>query len=259
MKETGRNRYFLLVYLLLASVSVILFLVGILDGGEPITSFSLNLSAELLGVCVLYFLVDRILSVEEWNASKRIDELTRRLEKNTGFLKGREQREDSTLYELLEGSSDVRLLGYSLVGFTRTFRDSLALAIHNGAHIRILVIDPKSKAAEIISENSSLTSEFQRDIDQARDYLAFIGSHCKNDKGKLEVKFMNWIPSCGIVIIDPEKKKRYLRVSIYPPCYDSPLSDRAHFKLTYVGYERWYDTYIKQFEDLWSQAYEIES
>ncbi len=37
----------------------------------------------------------------------------------------------------------------------------------------------------------------------------------------IEVKFTEWIPSCSMILVDPEKKDGELKVKVYPPFYST--------------------------------------
>lgn len=254
MDRMRQVRYLLAVYLFLTAIAIILALVGVNYSQDPLQSLALNLSTEILGAVLVFFVINRLFLIEDWGMSERLSELANRLEQHSSFFFGREFRESEAIEQALRDSSEVSLLGFSLARFIRTFRDILTEQVSRGAHLRIVVVDPKSKAAELICENLA-TSEFQRDIETSLEYTkGIIEQGQEKGKGKVEVRFVNWIPSCAMIVVDPDKSTGYLGIGIYPPYYESSPQDRAKFKLTPLGDERWYRTFVDQYEQLWRRA-----
>jgi hypothetical protein len=253
MDKKRRTRYLLAIYLLVASFAIILALVSILYALDPLQTLLMNLSTELLGVALIFFLVNRLFLLEEWNLSERIERLANRLERRTGFLRGADYREPEVIEQLLNECSEICLLGYGCTGFLRSFLGLLKKRVHDGAHLRIMAIDPESKAAELLREHSKTSGAVSSS--RALGYARWIAEESQNGgKGRVEVRLLNWIPSCSLILIDADKPGGYVRVSIYPPFYQSSLDERAHFALTRWEDERWYNTFIDQYERLWSQA-----
>lgn len=81
MDRQRRSRYVLAVYLVVMSLAVILVLIGLFFTESPDwKSVWINLGTGLLGVVVLFFLVQRFFLADEWGLSDRIEQLVRRLE-----------------------------------------------------------------------------------------------------------------------------------------------------------------------------------
>lgn len=256
--DKRKVRYLLAVYLFLTAIAIVFALVGVNYSQDPLQSLVLNLSTEILGAVLVFFVINRLFLIEDWEMSERLNELADRLEQRSSFLFGREFRESEKIEQVLKDSSKISLLGYSLVRFIRMFRDTLTEQVFKGAQLRIVVIDPESKAAELIRENLA-TSEFQRDIETSLEYIKhIIEQGQERGKGRVEVRSINWIPSCAMIIIDPDKPTGYLSVGIYPPYYELSPQDRAKFKLTPLGDERWYKKYCAQYEQLWHQAQPVD-
>lgn len=254
MNRKQRTRYLLAVYLIVVFVAVILGLIAFSCGNDTWQSMLLNLSTELLGVAFIFFLINRVFLIEEWGISDRVEKLANRLEQRTRFLFGQDHGETDKIERLLANSSKICLLGQTLVNFLRTFRVALAEQVRNGAFLQIVIIDPKSQAANLMRANS-VTSQYERDIASSLDYIKQIIQQSQDGgRGKIEVGFINWTPSCSMIIIDPDEPGGYLGVGIYTPRYGSHPDTGAKFVLTRQIDEYWYKTFIEHYEQYWSQA-----
>jgi hypothetical protein len=262
-----KERLYLAVYLLILCLSVILTFVGLNYVIEPYSSILLNISANLLGVVLLFFLIDRFFHLEDQEIAdnvsaleRRIENLSNRLERNTSFLKGSDDRNTSLIMSLIPDAKDVRLVGYSLENLlTAEFIENLVIFARNGGNLKVVIIDPRSQAAELVISNSS-QDPIRNDINQTIKLLRQTHQRSiSNTSGQIEVRIINWLPSCSMVIIDPNSPRDYLQVSINCLSYRSTPKMRPHFILTKSGNEqRWYQEYLNQFDDLWKESSPIE-
>ena len=59
-----------------------------------------------------------------------------------------------------------------------------------------------------------------------------------------------------MILFDPYKENGVARVTVYPPCYNTSVSRRAHFELTHEKDSYWYEIFVDQYERLWKQGKE---
>jgi len=252
MDKKHRARYFLAVYLVIAGLAIVLVLVGINYAKDTWQSVVLNLSTELLGVVLIFFLINRLFLIDDWDTSTRIENLFNRLEKHTSLLRGPE--DNIPFDELIANSMDIRLLGYSLITVFSRHSAMLAQRVRDGARLRMIIVDPRSTAGQLIQDNSNV--KYPEDLIIA--HVRNVTDITKDAKSRIEIRSLNWIPSCSLILVDPEQSDAHVRVTIYPPYPLAPVSERAHFILSRQEDKRWYYTFINQFEDLWSQAEPID-
>ncbi len=75
-----------------------------------------------------------------------------------------------------------------------------------------------------------------------------------NRTGNIEIRTIKWIPSCSIVVVDPEKDTSTVMVTLYPAYLPTALDKRHHLYLSKKEDNRWYTEYVDQFENLWREG-----
>ena len=243
-----RKKYLLAVYLVVAGIAVILGLIGINNADGSLKDILINLSTEFLGVVLIFFLVNRLFLVDEMNTNSRIDSLLQRIEADTTSIRGIENNE--SLEKLLANRKVISLLGWSMITPLSRHSSALIHNIKNGASVRIVVIDPESTARELLRTPNRITHSF----DAFCGYVSDIQKEVINATGSFEIRVLNWIPSCSLVLLDPLNADGYTRVTIYPPLPSAPVGERAHFLLSSTHDKRWHSSYVNQFEKIWEMA-----
>jgi len=256
MDKNKKISYAMLVYILLGSVSVILFLLGVFVFKGLLSSVLIDLSTEFLGAVIIFIFINRLLLAREYDASFLLEQAIKRLDKATHFLKSPEQ--NPPFDELISNARKIYLLGNSFVRLLRTYEANLIKRIDAGAEVRIIFLDPRGEACKLLAASSG------RDVRQAimgSINIAFdLRQHSLDSKrGKVEIRLIDWTPSCGMYLIDPDAANGYIRVTVYPPDVRSPLSNRVHFILSRDADKRWYEQYYSQYRSLWDQATPIHS
>jgi hypothetical protein len=253
MEKKRRTRYLIAVYSIVASLAVILVLIGINYLKEPFQALAINLATNLLGVVLLFFLVDRLFALEEWGLAERVENAVNQLEQQTRFL----QKETKSLKEWIINSTDISILGYSLVAVLRSDFVSFVERINAGAKLRLLIVDPKSNAGQVILEHSRV-KDFPNDVFASLQHAKRIHEQIgPKDKGSIEVRLTTWLPSYGITIMDGKNEKGVLKVVVYPPYSSSSFGDRIQFIIKRRDDPHWFKVFVNQFESMWSRAHQV--
>ena len=80
MDKKRRTKYQIAVYGIVGALGIIFVLISLVFRWQDVwQSIWINLGTGLIGVVVLFFLVDRFFLADEWGLSDRIDQLIRRL------------------------------------------------------------------------------------------------------------------------------------------------------------------------------------
>jgi hypothetical protein len=155
--------------------------------------------------------------------------------------------------EKLEKAKKIDIAGATL---TRTVTNHLGIFEHRlkeGAHIRLIIIDPQSdavKQAALRSYGVQGDSFYRDRIKPTIDLLNILAS-LPQQKGKLELRFLPFMPSFGLKLIDPDSIDGNIVVEIYQ---HKSLEPNPTFMLDGNRDEKWYRFFQNQFEVLWSSS-----
>jgi len=139
---------------------------------------------------------------------------------------------------------------------TRTVTNYLGIfeqRLKEGAFIRVIIIDPQSNAVSQAALRSYGVQgeDFFRDrIKPTIDLLNILAS-LPELKGKLELRFLPYMPSFGLKLIDPDSTDGKIFVELYQ---HKSLEPSPTFLLDAHRDEKWYHFFQNQFEVLWSSS-----
>ena len=246
LKE-GRN---LEAYLTIL-VSLVISVLGVLNivQAEVIAAVTLATLALLA--------ISTISSREQVDAfQRRIESLATLVEENVlGKIRAESffLTEEPKLEAELEHAKHIYIAGATL---TRTVTNYLGIferRLREGASIRIVIIDPNSDAAKQAALRSYGVKDddfYRNRIKPTLDLLSILSS-LPDLKGKLELRFLPYVPSFGLVLIDPDGAEGSIYVEVYQ---HRSLEPHPSFLLDAHRDEKWYRFFRHQFETLWSSA-----
>lgn len=158
---------------------------------------------------------------------------------------------------LLRNAKQLDTLGYSCVSLIENHRGEITKAAINGTHVRILLVNPKSEAADLMSYHSKAKAflpdmlKTQNRIKMTEEELA---NSTKKPKGTFKVKYSTWIPSCSLVIFNRKSDNGILKVKVYPICYSTSIAEIAVHQVIKKQENRiWFDYFVNQYERLWNE------
>jgi hypothetical protein len=256
MKLSQHQRIEVAVYIIIISFAVIIAAISTTLRDIP-QQLGLNISADFIGVAVLYFLVNRFFGLNpEKVISKRTEMLFDLIEqKHQVLIDSKEAQKKLTDENLLQSAEELDVLGYTLVGFLGSFRGAVIERVKQGAQVRVLIVDPKSIAGEVIRQNS-MAYPYEHYVVAALDHIRYIRDKLseseKRIKGSFELRVINWIPSCALIIVDRSKQSGMIDVAVNTPYYRTlPSEGRLHYILEREQEPRWFLFYSQQFDRLW--------
>ncbi|RPJ73857.1 MAG: hypothetical protein EHM20_11560 [Alphaproteobacteria bacterium] len=153
----------------------------------------------------------------------------------------------------LEKAQKIYIAGATL---TRTVTNYLGIfeqRLKEGAVIRLIIIDPQSDAVKQAALRSYgvQSDDFYRDrVKPTIDLLNILAS-LPELKGKLELRFVPFMPSFGLKLVDPDSTDGNIFVEIYQ---HKSLEPNPAFMLDVNRDEKWYRFFQNQFEVLWSSS-----
>ena len=265
MDRQRRSRYVLAVYLVVMSLAVILVLIGLFFTESPDwKSVWINLGTGLLGVVVLFFLVQRFFLADEWGLSDRIEQLVKRLE-----LSERPSARDffvkaPSLDDYVRSATQIDMCGVTLTSTVNKQFGNLRERLAHGATIRLLIIDPNSLGLEM----SAWRSEVPEDIEYYSKRLeatfkditylhkSWLGQEEAQLSGQkrdnFAVRLLSYAPSFSIYRFENDTGNRDIYVELYT--HGTGYLSPPVFNLTPERDEVWYDYFAEQFNFMWQQA-----
>jgi hypothetical protein len=152
-----------------------------------------------------------------------------------------------------QDAQEIFIVGTTL---SRTVRDYLGIfekRLKEGARIKFVIIDPKSDAAKQATLRSyGVKSEdfYHNRIKPTIDLLQILAS-LPDLKGVSEFRLLPYMPSFGLVLINPKEANGKIYVEIYQ---HKSLEPNPLFILEAQRDEKWYRFFLQQFEVLWSSS-----
>ena len=222
----NKKRYALAVYLLLGSIATILALTALnYVQSETLKNLLLNLSTELGGAALIFFIVNRLFLLEENDIANQISQLRREIDKKfSPLISGNQSRELFPVEDKLKNAIQVDLLGYNLLSLLRNIRQLLINEIIDGASVRILIVDLHSQAGRVMQQNSNKPHMIESDFILALDFICDMKQEIEamNGNGSIGVKLVSWIPSCSLFIIKYSENEGIMKVTVHPPSFRLP-------------------------------------
>ena len=149
MTKKQKSRYFLAIYLLVFTISIIFALIGIyiIDPESIFQSMLIGLATELLGVVLIFFLVDRLFAIEDVQYMERIEKLLERIASKHSdkgladrFLKSEFTPE--VFHDQLSKSTEAFFWGVTLTRSIPILEHAIEQGLKNNSHIKFLLIEP---------------------------------------------------------------------------------------------------------------------
>ena len=263
MDKKRKARYILAVYLVVASLAVIFLLVGINNATDTWQSVLLNLSTELLGVVLVFFLLNYLFLMDDWSLSERIENLVSRLELAERPSAKDFYQQPPKIESHIKAAKNIDLGGVSLTSTINKQLSNLRERIEEGANVRLLVINPNSLALQMLALRSEDTDDieyYRKRIDATFKDIEYLFRNWRDyqpddknlKKGNFEVRLLSYAPSFGIAKFEFSGSSKVMFVELYPHHvgYGAP----PHFTLTPQLDGEWFEYFAGQYEAMWKKA-----
>ncbi len=153
----------------------------------------------------------------------------------------------------LESATTIGIIGSTLSRTVIEYAGVLQKRLKSGASVCCAVIDPKSGAGSQAALRSYGVTEdgfYESRVKPTVDLLQILNS-LTGEKGSLELRFLPYVPSFGIIAVDPTEAGGVIYVEIHR---HRSLEENAAFKLERERDQRWYDYFLHQYNVLWESA-----
>ncbi len=247
--------------MIIASLAVIFGLVGINYTTDTWQSILLNLSTELLGVVVVFFLVNYFLIGDDWDLSERVQRLVNRLELSDRPSATLFFQKPPTIDSYVQSAEQIDLCGVSLTSTINKQFSTLRERLQEGCNVRLIVIDPaNSQAVEMSGLRSEArdTDYFHRKLAATFEDIQYLHksweeykTHAPETTGKLAIRLLPYAPSFGLKAFDTHQPQGMVFVEAYP---HKTASKVPHFELTQQRDGAWYQYFVDQFAKMWRDS-----
>ena len=149
-------------------------------------------------------------------------------------------------------ANTIFLSGISLTRTIRKYEHILDQRLATGASIRIIIVDPTldSIVEEIALRSDGTVGSWRSRLQAAQQAIHSIPK-IRGNKGKLEIGYLPYTPSFGIVLIDPYEPHGFCFVELYH--HEKHVPSPA-FKLRASDDPKWYEFFREQYEILWKRC-----
>ena len=216
-----------------------------------------DLVAVLIAVPIIYFLFRaRGISPQEELKQGIVSEIIKLNNYNNQFDSEETINSNFNLHEKLPDAQSLCFLALAGYNFLSEFRPKITEAVRKGCSIRIMIVNPWSKASEIIMDHQG-QRELEADLKRTKARIEQINQELSSGKvkGKFEVRYTNWIPSCSLVILNEKQLDGLMRLKIYPLDIDLPLTQlKTHTIFSRRINPSLFESFLCQFNTLWQKA-----
>jgi hypothetical protein len=153
----------------------------------------------------------------------------------------------------LGAASDIRLVGVTLSRTIRTHLHTLERRMERGAVIRIALLEPGSGALQEAARRSTVADSpeiFENRLRPTIDLLRHLTANPAS-AGRLEIRFLRFVPAIGLTVVDPEEDHGRIQVDIYAHRSSGP---EPVIRLTRGRDPRWYAHFLQEFDRVWTNG-----
>jgi hypothetical protein len=216
-----------------------------------------NLIAVLIGVPIIYFIFTKIgLSPEEELRQGIVEDINKLNIHQSGFEDHDLVNQRFDFKEKLKSAETIDIVALSALNIISAYRTQLVEAIQHNCKVRIIIVDPKSEAARVVMSNqrhNELIPDVERLIERMKTTIEEAG--IVKHTGNVEIRGINWIPSCSFVIYNREKIDCEIRIKVYPVMIDIPISSITSNTIVFKRYEpRIAGYFLNNYEELWKRS-----
>ncbi|HBG74918.1 MAG: hypothetical protein A2X25_07545 [Chloroflexi bacterium GWB2_49_20] len=154
--------------------------------------------------------------------------------------------------EIASSASEIAFVGVSGISIFVNHLGFFEQKFISGCKLRFILLDPESPSLQTWNLMSKVTTT-ETDIKSALELLKGL-VRAKKAKGKCEIRLLKVYVPFGLLISDPYKDNGQMNVEFYT--YKTTLSDRPHIQLSRTHDRQWFEFYVKQFEEIWSDSQE---
>jgi hypothetical protein len=142
------------------------------------------------------------------------------------------------------------------VTLSRTLRnlvDELQRRAVAGAVVKVALIDPTGSAADEVARRSTIPSRAEMYRNRLRSSVDLLRELAETPgaAGRIEVRFLDFVPAFGLLLIDPQSPGGRIHVDIYS--HSSASGDAVFTVLPHRDGE-WFQHFQTEFDSIWDHG-----
>lgn len=153
---------------------------------------------------------------------------------------------------------DIALVGVTLSRTIHTCLHDLECCLDSGGTVRIAVVDPQGDAPKEASHRHGLPNGrplFDHRLQATVNLLLYLKSKAAGN-GTLEIRFIPFVPSVGLTLIDPQAPHGVVVVDIYA---HRPEAPEPSMTITAAESPEWYAHFLQEYEQVWNLSHPVAS
>lgn len=156
--------------------------------------------------------------------------------------------------DVFSSANKILLAGITLTRMTREFMYALGQRLIAGAEIRLIIID---RAVDSVMETmvsrsmGETTADYWRTRMQTVEAVVEAIAATPGATGRLKIGHLPYIPSFGLIFIDPDESHAFCRVELY---HHRSAELNPTFEIRASDDRSWYDFFRRQYDILWNSC-----
>ncbi|WP_157894776.1 hypothetical protein [Streptantibioticus cattleyicolor] len=162
-------------------------------------------------------------------------------------------RDKPDVVEHVRTAQDIRIVGVTLSRTLRNLVDELQRRVAAGAVVKVALLDPAGSAPEEAARRSTIPdraemyrNRLRSSVDLLRELASTPGA-----EGRVEVRFLSFVPAFGLLLLDPRRPGGRTYVDIYS---HSSASGDAVFTVLPHRDGHWCDHFQTEFDSVWQDG-----
>lgn len=154
------------------------------------------------------------------------------------------------LSSIAKDATTIDILAWSGITLFKTEEDFLLRKVAENCKIRMIILNPESKAAEVIMDNSRYKELIPDVKNMIHRYRALLEASNINPS-QFELRLTSWLPPHGMIVVNAAKKNGILSVGFHPSYLPLPQDSRRYIVLNTQESPDDFYYYVNQYESLW--------
>lgn len=215
-------------------------------------NFLINLASEFIGVSIIFIIVHLFFDFDpEGRLFSQIKNLLNKLDQSTTKLFDKStSRTWLALNESVKKGNQLDLLGTSLYTLIKDLRSDLIEAVNRGLDVRIILLDPEGEIGNYYKQAETTAARFLQQFALTLDNLRSIFEEVRDSRVNFNVKTLDHVSTCTMIIIDRDDDGARLGLGFYPTL-GKIRPERFHLLISKKENNSSFSAFVEQFETLW--------